>query len=333
MTRLTQFSSSGGCAGKLPPGELRALVSGLPRPVGADVLVDAGTGDDAGVVRLTDDLALVHTADFFGPVLDDPYDYGRVAATNALSDVYAMGGHPVSALNLVAWPRERLDAAVLAEILRGGAEVVAREGCALVGGHSIAAPEPLYGMAVTGSVHPDRLLRHDGARPGLPLTLTKPLGIGVLSTWHARTGGTSAAAVRAMTTSNAAASRAALDAGLRAGTDVTGFGLLGHLHSMLLASGLAATLDAAAVPYLDGAREVAADGFVSGGTRRTLGWVRPHLVADGAPELELLLLADAQTSGGLLLVGAVDLPGSVVVGRTEEGPAGRIRIVGSPGGS
>ncbi|USQ75307.1 selenide, water dikinase SelD [Ornithinimicrobium cryptoxanthini] len=320
--RLTQFAAGGGCACKIPPGLLESLVSGLPSAAGAPgaaVLVGTQTGDDAGVVQLREDLAVISTADFFTPVVDDPYDFGRIAAANALSDVYAMGGRPVMAVNLVGWPRATLSEEALGAVLRGGADMLAEAGCPLVGGHSIDDPEPKYGLAVTGVAHPDQLLRNDTARPGLPLTLTKPLGIGVLGNWHKQTGQQSPAAIEAMTTLNAAAAEAALAAGLRTATDVTGFGLLGHLHKMMRASGTTARLDAAAVPYLEGARQAAADGFISGGTRRNLEWVSPHLGEPDVDEVELLLLADAQTSGGLLLVGEVDLPGAVVIGEVMPG--------------
>jgi selenide,water dikinase len=321
--RLTQFAAGGGCACKIPPDLLERLVSGVavgagPEPA-ARVLVGTEHGDDGGVVQLRDDLAVISTADFFTPVVDDPYDFGRVAAANALSDVYAMGGSPVMAVNLVGWPRSVLPERALADVLRGGADILAEAGCPLVGGHSIDDPEPKYGLAVTGVAHPDHLLRNDSATPGLPLTLTKPLGVGVLNSWHKRTGERSEAAITAMTTLNAAAAAAALRAGLRAATDVTGFGLLGHLHKMMRASGTTARVDVGAVPYLDGARGVAADGFVSGGTRRNLEWVRRHLGEPDVDELELLLLADAQTSGGLLLVGEVALAGAVVIGEVLPG--------------
>lgn len=327
--RLTSYAAGGGCACKIPPGELTALLAGLPATPGAGPVL-VGRGDDAGVVQVAPGLAVVGTADFFTPVLDDPVDFGRVAAANALSDVYAMGATPVMALNLVGWPRERLGQDVLAEVLRGGAEVAAAAGCPVLGGHSIDDPEPKYGMAVTGVVDPARMLRNDAARAGLPLVLTKPLGIGVLATWHKRTGERSEEAVATMTALNAGASRAAVEGGVRAATDVTGFGLLGHLHEMMLASGTSAVLDPGAVPYLAGARQVAAQGFVSGGTRRNLDWVRPHLDAGGHDELELLLLADAQTSGGLLLAGEVDLPGSHVVGRVHPGRPDGVTVVLTP---
>ena len=309
--RLTQHARGGGCACKIPPGELEDLVRGLTGEASPDLLVGLDDGDDAAVVRLDARTAVVSTADFFTPVVDDAYDWGRIAAANALSDVYAMGGRPVLAVNLVAWPRDALPTELLAQVLAGGAAVAALAGCPVAGGHSVDGPEPVYGMAVTGVVDPDRLLRNDAARPGLPLTLTKPLGVGVLNSRHKATGEVHRHAVESMAALNAKASAAAVAAGARAATDVTGFGLLGHLLKMMRASGTTAVVDAAAVPYLDGAREALADGFVSGGTRRNLEWVRPHLRST-ADEPELLLLADAQTSGGLLVVGEV--PGWPVVG-------------------
>lgn len=318
--RLTQFAAGGGCACKIPPGELQGVLAGLRGPTtGPDLLVGLGTGDDAAVLRVADGLAVVSTTDFFAPVVDDPYDFGRVAATNALSDVYAMGGRPVLALNLVGWPRSILPDDVLGEVLRGGADVVAAAGGTLGGGHSIDAPEPLYGLAVTGLVDPERLLRNDAARPGLPLTLTKPLGVGILNSRHKATGEVFTCAVAVMTTLNAAASAAAVAAGVVAATDVTGFGLLGHLLTMCRASGVGARVDVGAVPVLDGVRGSVAEGFVSGGTRRNLAWVQDDLdVGPGVDEEDLLVLADAQTSGGLLVVGEV--PGYPVIGETVAGP-------------
>ena len=315
--RLTQYAHGGGCACKIPPGELESIVQGLVGPASPDLVVGLDAGDDAAVVRVEDGLAVVVTADFFTPVVDDPYDFGRIAAANALSDVYAMGGRPVVAVNLVGWPRDVLPVEVLAEVLRGGADVGREAGCHVAGGHSIDDPEPKYGMAVTGVADPQRLLRNDAAQAGMPLSLTKPLGVGVLNNRHKATGEVFPHAVASMTTLNAGASRAALAAGVRAATDVTGFGLLGHLFKMARASGVSAVVDAAAVPYLEGAREALRDGFVSGGTRRNLDWVRPHLASCVSGD-ELLLLADAQTSGGLLVVGEV--PGAPVIG--EVVPAG-----------
>ncbi|MCI2240646.1 selenide, water dikinase SelD [Paenibacillus sp. TRM 82003] len=308
--RLTQYAHGGGCACKIPPGELEEMVADLAPPPGEDLVV--GVGDDAAVVRVRGGLAVIATADFFTPVVDDAYTFGRIAATNALSDVYAMGGTPLVAVNLLGWPREVLPPELAREVLRGGADAAAAAGCHLGGGHSIDDPEPKYGMAVTGTGDPERLLRNDAAVAGVPITLTKPLGLGVLNNRHKSTGEVFEEAVAVMTTLNAASSQAALAAGARCATDVTGFGLLGHLHEIARASGVTAVVDAAAVPYVDGARESLAAGFVPGGSRRNLEWVRPTLDADGVDEDELVLLADAQTSGGLLVAGEV--PGYPVVG-------------------
>jgi selenide,water dikinase len=316
IARLTQYAHGGGCACKIPPGELEAVVAGLlgdDRPDGpGELLVGLDDGDDAAVVRLAAGMAVVATADFFTPVVDDAYDWGRIAAANALSDVYAMGGSPVVAVNLLSWPRDVLPMELAAEVLRGGLTVAREAGCHVAGGHSVDDPEPKYGMAVTGVADPQRLMRNDAGTPGLPLTLTKPLGIGVLNSRHKSTGEVFPQAVAAMTRLNRAAAEAALANGAACATDVTGFGLLGHLHKLARASGVTARVHAAAVPYLDGARDALAAGYVSGGTRRNLDWVRPHLSADGVSADELLLLADAQTSGGLLVAGEV--PGHPIVG-------------------
>ncbi|HWN26783.1 MAG TPA: selenide, water dikinase SelD, partial [Actinomycetospora sp.] len=282
--RLTGYAHGGGCACKIPPGELEDVVRGLmPSPTterAGELLVGLEDGDDAAAVRIRDGLALIATTDFFTPVVDDPYDWGRIAAANALSDVYAMGGRPVIALNLLCWPREVLPYDLAAEVLRGGLAVADLAGCHVAGGHSVDDPEPKYGMAVTGTADPDQLIRNDAARPGTPLTLTKPLGLGVLSNRHKATGEAFDEAIAVMTTLNAEASRAAVAAGLRAGTDITGFGLLGHAHKMARASGVTAVIDSSAVPFLDGAREAARDGYVPGGSRRNLDWVRPHARLD-----------------------------------------------------
>ncbi|MYT27639.1 MULTISPECIES: selenide, water dikinase SelD [unclassified Streptomyces] len=322
--RLTQYARGGGCACKIPPGELEAVVAGLDRGGGVagglELVVGLETGDDAAVVRLggggagggTGGTAVVSTADFFTPVVDDAYDWGRIAAANALSDVYAMGGEPVLAVNLLAWPREVLPADLAREVLRGGWDVASAAGCHVGGGHSIDDPEPKYGMAVTGVADPDRLLRNDAGVPGTPLSLTKPLGVGVLNNRHKATGERFEEAVATMAALNRDAARAAVAAGARCATDVTGFGLLGHLFKLARASGVTAVLDAGAVPLLDGAREAVRDGYVSGGTRRNLEWVAPHTDFGTADEATRLLLADAQTSGGLLVAGEV--PGAPVVG-------------------
>jgi selenide,water dikinase len=318
--RLTQFAHGGGCACKIPPGELEAVVAGLTRtgPVdpAAELVVGLDDGDDAAVVRLAGGQGLVLTTDFFTPVVDDAYTFGRIAAANALSDVYAMGGTPVVAVNLLGWPRDVLPAELAAEVLRGGLEVAHEAGCHVGGGHSIDSPEPTYGMAVTGLVDLEALIRNDAATAGSAISLTKPLGVGTLNNRMKATGEVAAEAIESMTRLNAAASVAAVAAGVRAGTDVTGFGLLGHLYKMARASGVTAVVEAAAVPYLAGARQSVADGYVSGGTRRNLDWVRPHTDLSAVSEDEALLLADAQTSGGLLLGGEV--PGAPVIGEFVE---------------
>ncbi|WP_101787086.1 selenide, water dikinase SelD [Nonomuraea indica] len=314
--RLTQYAQGGGCACKIPPGELEEVLAGLgapaPRGAAGELLVGLETGDDAAVVRIEHGTAVVATADFFTPVVDDPYDWGRIAAANALSDVYAMGGRPLIGVNLLSWPRDVLPYEVAREVLRGGAAVAAEAGCHLAGGHSVNDPEPKYGLAVTGIADPERLLRNEAGEAGRPLTLTKPLGLGVLNNRHKVTGEVFAEAVEVMTRLNAEAGRAAVEAGLRCATDVTGFGLLGHLYKLARASGVSAVVDVAAVPYLAGAREAVRDGYVPGGTRRNLDWVAPHTDFGRTDEATRLLLADAQTSGGLLLAGEV--PGHPVIG-------------------
>ena len=320
--RLTQYAHGGGCACKIPPGELEQVIAGLAPWTSPDLVVGLETGDDAAVVRIDGDRAIVTTTDFFTAVVDDAYDFGRIAAANALSDIYAMGATPLVALNLVGWPRGVLPLELLREVLRGGMDVARQAQVHVAGGQSIDDPEPKYGMAVTGLGDPARLLRNDAARPGLPVSLTKPLGIGVLNNRHKATGEVFPQAIESMVRLNADAARAALAAGITAATDVTGFGLLGHGYKLARASGVTMVIDAAAVPYLDGARDALRDGYVSGGTRRNLDWVRPNLSATVDSD-ELLLLADAQTSGGLLVVGEV--PGAPVVGETV--PAGDTTLV------
>ena len=310
--RLTQYAHGGGCACKIPPGELEQMVKGLTGEPFPQLVVGLDDGDDAAAVSVTDagqgfpaGAVVISTADFFTPVVDDPYDWGRIAAANALSDIYAMGGLPVLAINLLGWPRNVLPPELAAEVMRGGMDVCRSAGVPLAGGHSIDNPEPTYGLAVTGTGHAERLLRNDAATAGSPISLTKPIGVGVLNNRHKATGEVFEQAVANMTQLNDMASRNALGAGIRAATDVTGFGLLGHLYKMARASGVTAVVDAAAVPYLDGARESLAEGFVPGGSRRNLDWVRPHLESE-VDEDELVLLADAQTSGGLLLAGEIE---------------------------
>ena len=320
--RLTEFSHGAGCGCKIGPGalaEIMALVAPVDRP--EQLLVGTETGDDAAVWRLDADRALVATTDFFTPVLDDPRLWGRIAATNAASDVYAMGGRPLFALNLVAWPTDALPPEVLAEVLAGGADAGRACGFVVVGGHSIDDPEPKYGMAVVGEVHPDRVLTNTGLRPGDALVLTKRLGTGIATTAVKRGLATPElvdAAAASMTATNAAASAAAVAAGATGCTDVTGFGLLGHLRKMVAASGVDATVRAAAVPYLDGVRALAESGVVPGGSGRNREWVA-EVVDSSAGETDLVLLSDAQTSGGLLFGAAPERAERAVAELADQG--------------
>jgi selenide,water dikinase len=276
----------------------------LPQPSDPNLLLGLGTDDDAAVYRLTDDLAIVQTVDVFTPVVDDPYQYGVIAAANALSDIYAKGGRPLLALNIVGFPR-KLPLDILSEILRGGADKTAEAGVMIVGGHSIDDAEPKYGLAVTGFVHPDRFVTNAGARPGDALYLTKPLGLGVITTGIKQEKTPPRVvdeAIRVMAVLNRAASEAMMAVGVRAATDVTGYGLLGHLHEIVAASAVGAHVSASAVPMLDGARDLAGSGAVAGGTARNLEWLADKVRwAPEVDEVTRILLADAQTSGGLLL--------------------------------
>jgi selenide,water dikinase len=349
--RLTSLSPGAGCACKLPLAKLEELFASMGAvapPAEGDLLIGAAEGDDAAVFRLDEDRALILTTDFFTPIVDDPGNWGRIAAANALSDVYAMGGRPLMAVNLAAWPGKDLDIAILGQVLLGGAEIARQAGCYVAGGHTIDDPVPKYGMAVTGLADPGKLMTIDRARPGDRLILTKAIGTGVVATAHKRvslskqSGASEAvlqAAVDSMTTLNAGAAEAALKAGVRAATDVTGFGLLGHLHRMLNASKAAARVHAEAVPLLPGAAELARDGYISGGTRANTERMRAFTRVDPEVPAEVaVLLHDAQTSGGLLLAVAPDAaPGlladlldrglpAALIGEVIAGETGRVEV-------
>ena len=275
-------------------------------PTGGDprILVDAATRDDAAVWRLSSDRALVATVDFFTPIVDDAVTWGRIAAVNALSDLYAMGATPLFGLSLVGWPREQLPLDLLGDVLSGLTTEALAAGCPVLGGHSVDALEPHIGLVAIGEAHPDRLLTNAVARPGDLLVLTKPIGTGVLSTALKRgllTEAELGEAITSMTTLNVGAMRAALAHGVRAATDVTGFGILGHLGNILRASGVGARLSVDAIPLLPRAREFAANDVVPGGTRRTLATASGVTWGPDIVEVDQLLVADAQTSGGLLL--------------------------------
>jgi selenide,water dikinase len=331
---LTSLSHGAGCGCKLPAAAIGPLLEQLVPVSDPNVLVGFGTSDDAGVYRLRDDLALVQTVDFFTPIVDDPFDFGRIAAANALSDIYAMGATPLTALNLVAISLQDLGEEVLLEILRGGADVAAEAGVAVVGGHSIEDAEPKFGMAVTGTVHPDELITNSGGRAGDALVLTKPLGAGAVSTAVKRgLRAPLAEAVSVMTRLNDEAAAAARAAGAHAMTDVTGFGLLGHLRELAAASGLAAEVDAEAVPVIAGVLELLADEderAVAGGTRRNRAHAeRFSTFASWVPTARRWLVCDAMTSGGLLVAlapeHASEVPGAVI-GRLVEGSPGTIAV-------
>ena len=307
--RLTELASCAGCAAKLGAAELRSVMERVSPATDDRVLVGYGSSDDAGVYLLRDDLALVSTVDFFTPIVDDPYDFGRIAAANAISDVYAMGGTPLTALNIVAFP-EDLDLDILAQILEGGASVARAAGVAVIGGHTIKDAEPKYGMAVTGVVDPKRIVTNAAARSGDALVLTKPLGTGILTTALKR-GAILAEdldeAVRVMTTLNDGAARAMLAAGAHAATDITGFGLLGHGGGMARASNVRLVIHADAVPFMDRVLALIDAGVVPGGTRHN---AETHAAftdfARSVPRAVRVGLSDAQTSGGLLISIASD---------------------------
>lgn len=305
-----------------------------------ELLVGTDTGDDAAVWRLDAERALISTADFITPVVDDARSWGRIAAANSVSDVYAMGGRPLFALNLVCWNSAELPNELLAEVLAGGDEIADQAGFPIVGGHTIDDPEPKYGLAVTGEVHPERLLTNAGLLPGQDLLLTKPLGIGIITT-AIKAGRAPAdvaeAAVALMTKLNADASRIAVEAGATGCTDVTGFGLLGHLGRMAAESGVEAQLSVDAIPFIPGTAELAAEGMVPGGTRRNLDWISSKVDSGHHNEDTVLMLADAQTSGGLVFGVSPDRSAdtlaelaatghtAALIGRTSPG-AGMLRL-------
>jgi selenide,water dikinase len=314
--RLTQFAKRAGCAAKQPPDYLFSLLAGLPPITDPNVIVGHATADDAAVYRLSDDLALVLTTDFFTPIVDRPYDFGAIAAANALSDVYAMAGEPLAALSLVGFPAGALPPEVLAEILRGAIDKANEAGIAIVGGHTIQAEEPIFGLAVVGRVDPRAVITNAGAQPGDFLVLSKPLGLGIITT-AAKQGedhaGAIAEAIAVMSTLNRNSALVLARAGAHAITDVTGFGLLGHLRNLAQASGCSATVWNDLVPILPGAREYVKKGIAPGGTRANMRFLADWV--DTVPDIteyDELLLCDAQTSGGLLAAVPGDLAPTVV---------------------
>jgi selenide,water dikinase len=331
---LTSLSHGAGCGCKLPAAAIGPLLASLPSPTDPNVLIGFETSDDAGVYRLTGDLAIVQTVDFFTPIVDDSFDFGRIAATNALSDIYAMGATPISALNLVAYSIQALGEQVLLDILRGAAATAQEAGVAILGGHSIEDAEPKFGLAVTGVVHPDEILTNAGGQPGDALVLTKPLGASAIATAVKR--GLDApdldAAIQVMITLNRDAAAAARAAGAHALTDVTGFGLLVHLHELAAASGLAAEITADAVPAIASVLDLLTDEHaIAGGTRRNRDYAeRFTTFAPGVRENRRWLVCDAMTSGGLLAAvpaqSARAMPGTTI-GHLIAGDPGKIRVI------
>lgn len=295
----------GGCSAKLPARMLDALLAALPATRHDSLIVGTETGDDAAVWKLDDETAIIHTVDFFPPICGDPYEFGRIAAVNALSDIFAMGGRPLTALNLVSFPSARIDIAVLGEILRGGAEAVAEAGAVIAGGHTIDDFPPKYGLAVTGIVHPDRIIRNCAARPGDALILTKPIGTGTLVAGY-RIGEASPehyrAALDTMMQLNSHGARIMQKFGVRCATDITGFGLLGHAFGMAKWSGVTIEIRADAVPILAGAYELTEMGCIPGAAFNNLKRVEEAtLLAEELDYNRKMLLCDPQTSGGLLI--------------------------------
>ncbi len=274
-----------------------------------DLLVGITGSDDAGVIQIDEDRALVQTVDFFTPIVDDPFDWGRITAANALSDIYAMGAEPMTALQLIGWPRDKIPFDVLQRVIEGGISVMADAGCVVIGGHSIDDGEPKYGFAVTGTVHPNEIMTNSAACPGQVLVLTKPLGTGIIAT-AVKNGvadpGVERTAIDTMAMLNAGAAQAARRVGVEAATDVTGFGLLGHLSEMVRGSGVSVHLDVAEVPVLPGVDGLIEQGMVPGGSKRNLSATEAMCSFGPLGYEARILLADAQTSGGLLL--AIDQP-------------------------
>lgn len=315
--KLTSYSTKGGCGCKIGPGDLSQVMKSLPAAVpNPNLLVGIDTSDDAGVYKLTDELALVQTVDFFTPIVDDPYSFGQVAAANAISDIYAMGGRPLTALNIVAFPIKTLDKQVLAEILRGAGDKMKEAGVTLVGGHSIDDNEPKFGLAVTGLVHPDKVRTNAGAKPGDQLILTKPIGVGILTTSIKKdqlSGEEVERVTQVMATLNKKAAEIMEPYRVHACTDVTGFGLLGHALEVARGSGTGIKLHAAQVPVLPRVRELAEAGFVPGGTKNNYAHVKDSVTfAETLDQIGQWILCDAVTSGGLLISVAAEEAGELL---------------------
>ena len=302
---LTSLSRGSGCGCKIGREELSLIIGNLPAVKDPNVIVGTATADDAAVYRIDDKRAIVQTVDFFTPIVDDPYDYGQIAAANAISDIYAMGGRPLFALSIISFPTDKLPMSILEEIIRGGTDKAREAGIEIIGGHSIDDPEPKYGLCVTGIVEQDKVIRNDKAMAGDILILTKPVGTGIISK-AIKSGDASSEvvreAVRVMAFLNRGASEAMVETGIKAATDVTGFGLLGHLYGVLKGSGAGAKIKSSSVPLIQGVYNYAKKGFIPGGTKDNLTFLEKNVIWGISISQETkYILSDAQTSGGLLI--------------------------------
>ncbi|MFC5603422.1 selenide, water dikinase SelD [Sporosarcina koreensis] len=322
--KLTSLTSKGGCGCKIGPADLSQVLQSLPpAPFDSNLLVGLDTSDDAGVYKLTDDIAIVQTLDFFTPIVDSPYDFGQIAATNAISDVYAMGGKPITALNIVAFPISKLDKTILSDILRGAGDKLREAGVTLVGGHSIDDQEPKFGLAVTGTVHPDNIRTNAGAKAGDKLVLTKPIGVGIYTT-SLKQGALSNEEIiqvtSIMTTLNKTASEVMASYEVHAATDVTGFGLLGHATEMAKASDVGIRILAKQVPILPRTKELAEEGRIPGGTKSNYAHVADAVTySEKLDQLDRYILCDAVTSGGLLIAVSANEAEQLVDGMNTKG--------------
>jgi cysteine desulfurase len=303
--KLTHFSHGMGCGCKMRPHHLEKILADLPESLDHNLIVGTSSSDDAAVYRLNSEQAIVQTIDFFTPIVDDPYDFGAIAAANAISDIYAMGARPLFALNIVAFPASSLPEWVLLNILKGAADIAQEAGIGIVGGHSIDDPEPKFGLCVTGIVHPDKVLKNCNAKPGDLLILTKPLGTGIISTAIRKgiaSSKSSEEAIGWMKTLNKQASETILRFPVNACTDVTGFGLLGHLSEMTRGSGIIAEVWFDKIPFMEGVSEYALAGAIPGGTKGNREYYSRWIDWDpGISETDQMIICDAQTSGGLLV--------------------------------
>jgi selenide,water dikinase len=324
--RLTHLVSSAGCASKLGQAQLRDVLLQIPRSANPDLLVGFETSDDAGVFRISEDQALVQTVDFFTPIVDDPYSYGQIAAANALSDVYAMGGRPISVLNIACFSPSLAPPEVWANILKGAYDKTTEAGAVVMGGHSIEDKEPKFGMAVTGLVNPSRIFANTEAKAGDSIWLTKPLGTGIVTT-AAKFDGCSPeelqAAIESMSRLNKDACEAGQAASVRCATDITGFSLCGHLFNVARASGVTIEIDSSSLPVFPGVERMVNEGHTTGGGARNRAFVGEALqVEEGVPDWLVHLAVDPQTSGGLALFSTSEIPGATRIGRVVEGEAG-----------